>query len=740
METTKKIIIIDDDENICKSLSLILKTVGYVTDTAKTGNKAISKIKHEFFNIALLDIKLPDVEGTELLTSIKEINPDIEIIMITGEASLESAIIALNKGASAYLRKPLQPEDLLSYIKNFLEKQSLSTAKRELEQKLKESEEKLRMFMNSATDGFVIFDPELNYIDANNVSLEILGMNREDLIGKNILDLAPNLKETGRYDKYLDVIKTGKSFSTEDVIFNKLDGSLSLFLSVRAFKVGENFGIIFTDITERKNVEIALKKREYDLGERVKELTCLYGISKLAENREISIETIFRKILKLIPSGWQFPENLCARIIFNDQEFKTKNFVKTKWSQKVVIKKFFKVVGTLEVFYAQEMPEFDEGPFLKEERNLIDALSEILGRYIEQKDIEDELKKSENKLKDVLEVIPIGVSISTSEGEMLEVNSYAFKVFGYNTKEEFLKIPTLDHYYDPKDRDRFVKLNEKGYVKDFNTLFKHKDGTLMWGAVNSITQKIEDQTVFLNVFQDISERIKAEEEIADLARFPSENPSPVLRISEEFVIYVNNVGQNLFKIKEGNRIPILFRDMVKKAFKEHSSQPMEIKMDNRVYSLVINPVKGTGYANIYGMDITKLKLTEIKMLESEQQCSQILNSMVDAIYVIDNDLRIIVMNPAFKQWLKNLNLDTDLIGQKIQKSFPFLPDSVINEYKKVLDTGKTLHSEESTIINGKEFFTETTKIPIISSGKVIQVITIIRDITDRKLKEESVRV
>ena len=117
-----------------------MKSVGYFIDTARNGNEAISKIKHKFFNIALLDINLPDVEGIELLRPIKEINPEIEIIMITGEASIDSAIMALNKGASAYLRKPLQTDDLLNNIKNFLEKQNLSKARRELEQQLKDSE------------------------------------------------------------------------------------------------------------------------------------------------------------------------------------------------------------------------------------------------------------------------------------------------------------------------------------------------------------------------------------------------------------------------------------------------------------------------------------------------------------------------------------------------------------------------------------------------------------------------
>ena len=127
-------------------------------------------------------------------------------------------------------------------------------------------------------------------------------------------------------------------------------------------------------------------------------------------------------------------------------------------------------------------------------------------------------------------------------------------------------------------------------------------------------------------------------------------------------------------------------------------------------------------------------------MESEQLYNQVLNSLIDTIQVVDKDLRIILMNTAFKQWLKKLNLDADLIGQKIHEAFPILPDKVINEYKKVLETGKILYTEESTILNGIEIFTETTKIPIISNEKVIQIITVIRDITDLKLMEEKIGV
>ncbi len=162
------------------------------------------------------------------------------------------------------------------------------------EQKLKESEQRLASFMNSATDGFVLYDAQLNYIDVNKVTLQTIGMTKEEIIGKNILDIVPNLKETGRYDKYIEVIKTGKPFSTEDGIFNRIDGQSSSQLSIRAFKVGDNLGIIFTDITERKKKE----KEIFDLAQFPSENP--YPVLRVNRDEVIYINYAGQKLFNII--------------------------------------------------------------------------------------------------------------------------------------------------------------------------------------------------------------------------------------------------------------------------------------------------------------------------------------------------------------------------------------------------------------------------------------------------------
>jgi len=119
------------------------------------------------------------------------------------------------------------------------------------------------------------------------------------------------------------------------------------------------------DITNRKRAEEALRKQTHDLDERVKEWNCLYGISKIRERSDIAFEEMFQEIVDLIPSSWQYPEITYERIIIEGQEYKTKNFKETIWKQTSNIVVHGKRSGILEIFYLEEKPESDEGPFLK---------------------------------------------------------------------------------------------------------------------------------------------------------------------------------------------------------------------------------------------------------------------------------------------------------------------------------------------------------------------------------------
>jgi DNA-binding response OmpR family regulator len=116
----KTILVIDDDKSILRTLTRILQKAGYEVDTAETGKEAMDKAEKRRYDLALVDVRLPDVDGTELLVSMKDSLRDSVKIMITGFPSLDTGVKALDGGADAYLVKPVKPGDLLTLIEEKL--------------------------------------------------------------------------------------------------------------------------------------------------------------------------------------------------------------------------------------------------------------------------------------------------------------------------------------------------------------------------------------------------------------------------------------------------------------------------------------------------------------------------------------------------------------------------------------------------------------------------------------------
>ena len=123
MAEKAKILIVDDDENIRKTMKAILEEENYSVDLATNGKEAIQMTNEKMYNLALLDIRLPDIEGVELLQLLKEYVPRTRKIMVTGYPTIQNAVMAINKNADAYLLKPVDIEKLLQIVKEQLRAQ-----------------------------------------------------------------------------------------------------------------------------------------------------------------------------------------------------------------------------------------------------------------------------------------------------------------------------------------------------------------------------------------------------------------------------------------------------------------------------------------------------------------------------------------------------------------------------------------------------------------------------------------
>ena len=141
------------------------------------------------------------------------------------------------------------------------------------------------------------------------------------------------------------------------------------------------------------------------LYEAERHLQCLYGLSDLANRQGITLDDLLAGLAGLLPPAWRYPKTACARVVLDDHEFATEGFAATPWRQSADILVGGRPAGRVEVFYREAKPERDEGPFTREERDLLNALAERLGKIIERRRSDDEIRSQKEFLVHVLESV-----------------------------------------------------------------------------------------------------------------------------------------------------------------------------------------------------------------------------------------------------------------------------------------------------------------------------------------------
>ena len=247
------------------------------------------------------------------------------------------------------------------------------------------------------------------------------------------------------------------------------------------------------------------------LRERARELNCLYAIADLIE-KENSLEKILQGSAEVMPSGWVHPEIACARITFKERQYQTGNFRATDWRQSAALKVDGQPVGMIELCYLEERSVRDEGPFLKEERNLINAIAERLGRVAERTQAEEKLRQ----LSRAVEQSPASIVITNPAGDIEYVNPKFIELTGYTLAEALGKNP------------RILKSGEKGpeaYRELWGTIAagkewrgefhnKKKNGELYWesASISPIRDLAGRVTHYVAVKEDITVRKQTEAE------------------------------------------------------------------------------------------------------------------------------------------------------------------------------------------------------------------------------------
>lgn len=313
---------------------------------------------------------------------------------------------------------------------------------RQLRARLEELEEILRTIRNGEVDALIVSGAEGEQVYTLRGALEPYRVMVETM-SEGAVTLAPNgtifycngrfaalVKTAQEYivavpfhhwvaaqdlNKFDAILAQGqKGIIREELLLQASDGThVPIYLSLCPLPDNAAKGIaaVITDLTE-------FKLAEHNLKERIKELRAFYYISELAEREDLSLDNLYQEVVNILPNSWQYPESTGARIIMNEIELRTDNFRLTPWMQTAPIKVRGSVAGKIEVAYFEHKPEQDEGPFIKEERQLLNAVAEYIGHITARKQADDALRRA-NRALQTLSAGNMALLQATSEEELL---------------------------------------------------------------------------------------------------------------------------------------------------------------------------------------------------------------------------------------------------------------------------------------------------------------------------------
>ncbi|MFQ5981583.1 MAG: PAS domain S-box protein [Candidatus Heimdallarchaeota archaeon] len=497
-----RVLLVDDEPTLLsvaqKLLARAQPTFSIVT--AASAVEAVQLIAEESFDVVVSDYRMANMNGLELLQTLRDAGNNIPFIMFTGQGREEVAMQALNLGADYYLTKGTELKstfgELAHIIRQVVAHKQTQEELEASQQKLKEYSEQLETILDHVPALVFSKDTENRFIQANKFVADGYQATKAELAGKSLFDLYPRDVAQTYYDDDLEVIRSGQPKLHFEEPWVTPEGTRWVSTSKIPLKdkTGNVIGILgfSTDNTERKLAEDALRASE-------EKFRALFHNA----NDAIFLSR-FTKDGKLGPFI-EVNEVACQRLGYTRDELLTMsahdiNPPESRAKIPQQLQKFHQD-GQITVEMVHQAKNGNQIP-VEINSHLFELQNEKVVLAI-ARDISDR-KGEEEQLQSLIDAVPIGLSITNPAGDVIEANSAAWKMFGYQSKEEFLQDNVSSVYHDPAVRDQFIALLEEGVVRDFEALYQRKDGSVFWGSLSSVKREIQNEIQIINSFQDIT--------------------------------------------------------------------------------------------------------------------------------------------------------------------------------------------------------------------------------------------
>ncbi|MFC1683684.1 PAS domain S-box protein, partial [Candidatus Zixiibacteriota bacterium] len=465
-----------------KEMQSQLRSLGYrIAAMASSGEQALEKARVIRPDLVLMNMRIKGKMGSIKAAEFIRKRLNIPVIFLLDNEDEKTLNWIKETARCEYLLKPVEESRAFRTIEMIL-------AKQWAEKQLKEKEQWLNAVLENIQDAVIITDKEGSIIRLNALAEDLTGWNQVDALEQDIHAVFPILHlGTGEPlgNPVSKVLITGHADTSvkQAMLRTRAGKEIPIESSVAPILLGkDNIGgaiLVFCDATEHLRIKEELNKSTHDLGKRVRELNCLYAISKLIEKSGVRMEELLSETANLVLSAMEYPEMACARIRLDQSDFCTANFAESPHKITAHITVRGERVGSLEIYYLHERPDRDYGPFLKEEWDLINAVAERLGRIIGRKRTEEAFQLEKAQFEQLFESAQEAIVVSELNGRVRLINSEFTRLFGYTQEEA--EGRQIDDLVAPDKRNEEAKVITRRVASMQNvaleTVRRHKDGT-----------------------------------------------------------------------------------------------------------------------------------------------------------------------------------------------------------------------------------------------------------------------